>query len=423
MERIDQEWINDFFSQTDNDFNINRRESSVVEFKEFFDWTSKEFKSKIAKTAAAFSNNKGGVIIFGIKNRPNTLIGIDNFDSTDDYEITTYFNEIFAPHIHFESSSYEVKGVTIGVIVIFESEFKPIICCRDSNETKAGDIYFRYSAKSEKIKHGDLITLIGQIRQRESQKWLSLFSKASNVGISNVALLDTKTGELTGNSNTFILDENLLNEIKILDRYSVSTSGAPAVKIIGHIPEIGRIITRTKAIYVEDILNAYITNNLVGEPIEYLKAICHSTTYTLPFYFILNQMGLEKSQAIERINALRNNNFVNEKLKERISSENELERRVCKYKLSETPLGRKRKEYYDKLISGEQLVLEELGDVKTFLETLSLFKQNDIPIENIRPYLKTILKDFYPFKQNKTLDYLFRNIITYIDYLENGFNV
>lgn len=421
MERIDQEWINDFFSQTDRNFNVNKRESSIIEFKEFFDWSSKEFKSKIAKTAAAFSNNKGGVILFGIKNRPNRLVGIDNFDTTDDYEITTYLNEIFAPHIHFESGSYEIKGVTIGVIVIFESEFKPIICCRDSNETKAGDIYFRYSAKSEKIKHGDLITLISQIRQRESQKWLSLFSKASNVGISNVAILDTKTGELTGNSNTFILDESLLSEIKILDRYSTSCSGAPAVRIIGQIPEIGKIITKTKALYIEDILVAYITNTIVGEPIEYLKAICHSSTYSLPFYFIFKQLNLDKSQAIEKIDSLKNNSSVNDKLKERIMSENELEKRVCKYKLSETPLGRKRKEYFDMLISGESFLFEEVNDVKIFLETLSLFNQDDIPMENIRPYLKIILNDFYPFKQNKTIDYLFRNIITYVDYVENGF--
>jgi len=421
MEKIDQIWISDFFSQLDSDLNVNRRESSTIEFKEIFDWSSKEFKSKIAKTAASFSNNKGGVIIFGVKNRPNKLVGITNFDLTDDYEISTYFNEIFSPHIHFESKIFEISELKIGVIVIFESDCKPIICCRDSNETKAGDIYFRYSAKSDKIKHGDLISLISQIRQIESQKWLSLFSKATSVGINNLAVLNTITGELSGNTNTFILDESLLDQIKILDRYSLKADGAPAVKIIGQIPEIGKIITKTKTLYEEDILYGYITNTLIGEPIEYLKSICHSSTFSLPFYFIFKQQNLTKEQSVELLNSLKIKNFVTEKLIERIKSEKDLVKRVCRFSFTDTTLGIKRKDYYDKLVSGTTIVFNNESDVKAFMETLSIFRINDLPIENIRPYLKIIMKDYYPFKKNKTIDYLFRNTLTYLDYLENGF--
>jgi len=43
---------------------IISRESSQLEFKESFNWLSKD---KYAKSMAAFANNRGGFIIFGSK--------------------------------------------------------------------------------------------------------------------------------------------------------------------------------------------------------------------------------------------------------------------------------------------------------------------------------------------------------------------
>ncbi|TOP56734.1 ATP-binding protein, partial [Vibrio parahaemolyticus] len=62
---------------------------------------SKEFKSNIARTAAAFSNRDGGVIIFGVADRPHTVVGVDNYESVDDADISVWFNELFSPSIEF----------------------------------------------------------------------------------------------------------------------------------------------------------------------------------------------------------------------------------------------------------------------------------------------------------------------------------
>ena len=48
---------------------LKSRESNTVEFKENFNASN---TSKYAKTMAAFANNKGGYIIFGITDRPRT---------------------------------------------------------------------------------------------------------------------------------------------------------------------------------------------------------------------------------------------------------------------------------------------------------------------------------------------------------------
>lgn len=48
------------------------RENSRLEYKETFNWGS---RAKYAKTMAAFANNDGGFIVFGVKNSPMISLG------------------------------------------------------------------------------------------------------------------------------------------------------------------------------------------------------------------------------------------------------------------------------------------------------------------------------------------------------------
>ena len=76
MESIqDDIWIEQFFSLLDENNILRRREKSTIEFKEVFDWSDKESRSNYAKTCAAFSNSKGGIIFFGIRDKPHHLVG------------------------------------------------------------------------------------------------------------------------------------------------------------------------------------------------------------------------------------------------------------------------------------------------------------------------------------------------------------
>ena len=51
---------------------LKSRESNTVEFKESF---NKNSTAKYAKTMAAYSNNRGGYIIFGVKDNPRKIVG------------------------------------------------------------------------------------------------------------------------------------------------------------------------------------------------------------------------------------------------------------------------------------------------------------------------------------------------------------
>jgi predicted HTH transcriptional regulator len=256
--KIDEEWLGSFFHPVDEQNILKRRESTGIEFKECFNWPSKDFKSNIGKSAAAFSNNAGGVIIFGIGNKPHKIIGVDSFE-IDEADISHFFNEHFSPYIDFSLHTCEIAGKTIGLMQIYEAKKKPVICIKDSPKTCDSDIYFRYNAKSSKIKSGDLNHLLSQLQESNNKKWLDLFTKVSTVGISNISLLNKISGEMDspGTTQKFLLDESLLDQIKILDRHSISEIGAPAVRIVGEIIETTSVINRTKSLHEEDIFKAF----------------------------------------------------------------------------------------------------------------------------------------------------------------------
>ncbi len=77
------------------------REGSSLEFKEAFNWASKD---KYAKTMAAYANNKGGYIVFGVTNHPRRLVGLagSGFENLDEAIVTAYLNATFAPQILYE---------------------------------------------------------------------------------------------------------------------------------------------------------------------------------------------------------------------------------------------------------------------------------------------------------------------------------
>ncbi|TOP56776.1 hypothetical protein, partial [Vibrio parahaemolyticus] len=81
----------------------------------------------------------------------------------------------------------------------------------------------------------------------------------AQVGIENIALLNSVTGELSSANNTFLIDESILGQIQVLDKYSESHDGAPAVKIIGDVVDSAMVVEKTKNIFEEDIFEAFLT--------------------------------------------------------------------------------------------------------------------------------------------------------------------
>lgn len=416
---LTNDWLEDFFEAANEDNILKRRESHCIEFKGKFDWKSEKARSNYCKSLCAFSNNKGGALIFGVEDQPHKIVGIENFEDVDDADITNYINEIFTPGIHFERKTYEFRGVTIGILYAFKNKNRPIICNKDSSKTNSSDIYYRYGAKSTKIKAGDLIKLIEEVRREESDRWMKLLDNIGKIGIENTHLLNSSSGEIVSENNTFLLDEKLLDQIKIVDRYSIQEDGQPAVKIIGDIPELARVIKTNTNIYEEDIYKSYLLEERLVNDEDLLKFICQKNTPYYPFYFLCKRMDLDEQQSIKFLEEIKIRGAIRQSLIERLKNDKKSKNYKNRFSLNNrSTYGPKRQEYLDKIKVSENFELDNEEDSKRVLESIFSLENGQFEFDFIKKKLYSIFEDYYPFKING-LNYLFRDAITYLDYLEN----
>ncbi|MDR1159020.1 MAG: ATP-binding protein [Syntrophomonadaceae bacterium] len=77
---------------------LKSRESNTVEFKQSFNAGN---AAAYARTMAAFSNNRGGYIIFGVKDNPREVVGVkaNNFENFNQEKFTGAVNSLFSPEI------------------------------------------------------------------------------------------------------------------------------------------------------------------------------------------------------------------------------------------------------------------------------------------------------------------------------------
>ena len=181
---------------------LKSRESNTVEFKESF---NKNSTAKYAKTMAAYSNNRGGYIIFGVKDNPRMIVGLknENFENMSQEQFSEAINSLFAPAMEWDCGTLVIEvpatdgtgtlqSLKIGWIYTTEAEYKPIIAQKpnDGEKINSGDVYYRYRARSEKIKFAEMSRIIEERTAKEREGLLKLFevireSKTANLGIVN----------------------------------------------------------------------------------------------------------------------------------------------------------------------------------------------------------------------------------------------
>lgn len=218
-------------------YRIISRESGQLEFKESFNWNSKE---EYAKTMAAFANTKGGCIVFGIKDHPRDLIGLknNNFEATDEAKISLYLNSIFLPEIIFEKFITYENSKTIGIIKIEEAKNKPIVCAKSGEILKEADIYYRYNGSSSKIKYGELKILLEAIINEERKIWMSHLERISKIGAENAVILDIANGKVEGKGGALLIDSKLIPKIKFIKEGSFKEGGEPTLKLVGNVKPV-----------------------------------------------------------------------------------------------------------------------------------------------------------------------------------------
>lgn len=243
MEKI-EERIREILSKTDSKGFLKKREGNDVEYKESF---INKSLAKYIKTAAAFANKNGGVLIFGVKDSPHKKIGLNNetFEKYDNAEFSKSINDILEPEILFEKGIIEIDNLKFGYYYFKESNNKPIITKKNfgnNQEIKEGEIYFRYSARNEKIRYSELKNILNENKKKFEKDWINIIKNISDIGINNINLINLKNGDTFDKNGKYVIfDSEILKEMNyIKEGEFIEKEGAPTLTLKGELEVINK---------------------------------------------------------------------------------------------------------------------------------------------------------------------------------------
>lgn len=234
-------FVSNILDTTDGNGRLTSRERNDLEYKENY---HQKGWAKYAKTMAAFANNRGGVILFGIKDNPRTVMGISGeFGALPQEKFTDFLNSLFAPELNWESGIIATDKGDIGYIFTEEATNKPVIAQKVENSEKinSGDVYYRYRARSEKIKVSEMQRLIDDRVRREREQLMKNFEAIFKSGTTNLGIINYDNGSFsTPNGVDVAVDKKLIVQVlkraKFIKEGSFNeTTGTPVLKVTGNI--------------------------------------------------------------------------------------------------------------------------------------------------------------------------------------------
>ncbi|MCX8514233.1 MAG: ATP-binding protein [Burkholderiales bacterium] len=235
----DNKLLDELFDKNDG---VKKRESTTLEFKEVY---NKDDLVRYIKIMAGFANAKGGYIIFGIKDNPRTLVGINSnsIEGLKSEVLTEILNNHFDPEINWELLTPTRSEKQLAVLYVKESINKPVMCKKlkqspnQKHLIEEGRIYYRYNSQTKEIKYSELKNLLNEQQEMENKRWRELILNIAQAKPQNVALLNLATGNMPYQADkTVIIDQALIKQIKFIKEGKfVESDGAPALKLIGEV--------------------------------------------------------------------------------------------------------------------------------------------------------------------------------------------
>jgi len=215
---------------------LRRRESTWLELKENFSMAP-DARVEYGRTMAAFANRDGGYLLFGIMNSPHLLQGMTNnrFDQFDPRTLSIFLADHFSPNIDWQHFPHLIDGRRFGIIYVATAKRKPIVCTRNNDKLRDGDIYYRYQGETRLIASAEIHGLISGIVDAERKSWRDLLSKTAHTVPSATYLLDTTSGRAEGNTGSFVLSEQLLDRINFIREGRFTEDGEPTLRVIGDV--------------------------------------------------------------------------------------------------------------------------------------------------------------------------------------------
>ncbi|MDE0166158.1 MAG: ATP-binding protein [Bryobacterales bacterium] len=396
------------------------RENSKLEYKQSFNWGS---KAKYARTMAAFANNAGGFIVFGVKDSPHDIVGVDQerFERLDPSRVTEYLNSTFAPELDWEMFQIDLVGVQLGVIAVASAKEKPIVCIKgDGKDLQEAEIYYRYRGQSGRIRYPELQSLIAEGQRRERAAFLKHLRNIVRIGPENVGVLDLVDGKLTGHGGSLIVNQELLNQIQFIREGHFTERDEerkPTLRVVGEVEEVqanvlrkvGTII-RPMVIGQEELMLGFLRQEHPQAPVEYLRQACRESSTNMPIYHFALVANIDTKQLRELI--------VKEK-PNRKALLNRLDGATIQAVGSlqlETPASIQRKEIFDILNAGELNRLVRYGNIRLF-EAISHYMPTSPPLALMAALVKLVEDEFERMNSNERS--LCRKAVAHLDEVLN----
>ena len=231
--------MNRFLFDIDERGYLKKRESSDLEYKENFHRGDEILK--YIKTLIGMANNKGGRIVFGVKNSPHVPVGMANTKlvELDPGELDNLVRQYFSPAIDWNMEIVTNGGKSFGILSVKEAESKPVVCSKGKTPIlREGAIYYRYRGETKEIGYPELKKLLDAEKEKERILWISHIQKIATIGPANVEMLDLYKGELTVNDKKVFIDKELISKIKFIKEghfVEKDEEGSPALKLVGDV--------------------------------------------------------------------------------------------------------------------------------------------------------------------------------------------
>tara|TARA_R110002096_G_scaffold432240_1_gene648767 strand:+ start:197572 stop:199119 length:1548 start_codon:yes stop_codon:yes gene_type:complete len=384
-------------------------ETDTTEGKESFNWGSKE---KYSKTFAGFANNKGGYILFGVKDGSFEVVGIpaDRMEKFDLRKANQYLTRTYNQAFRIEIGSFGVNGKTIGTIYIHPASDKPVICKVDDGKLKSGDIFYRYPGETRRIQAPELEFLLKMRDRVSGGNLLEFAQKAQSLGMENAAIFDLKTGEVDGKNGSFLIDENLLPHLKFINEGQFDeTEGAPSLKLLGELQTLaGDTVTverKVKGTIAErDIIEDFIKQSDVGNPRAYIEQLCHIQPVYLPIYYYAHLMGISVDGLIDVLSK------VDTHYKTRVQKH--IERITNAKPASALPARNGLEEIIANICGDEAIQIDDVENAKLYLKAIRLVGSADVSLERLLSILDIV---FVRFGSNAKLRSAIRYAVADVD--------
>jgi hypothetical protein len=336
---------------------------------------------------AAFANNRGGYLLFGVKDGTKEIVGLKskNFASFDPAQGATYLGEHLAPVPRWDMRILTLGGIEVGAVYVWPAAEKPVVCLKNHDELKAAEIYLRYVGSSTRIKYPELMQMLAERDRRVEQKWMQAVRRIQRIGVDNAAILDPRTGKVAGPAGTFLIDERLVPKLNFIREGEFSEKeGAPTLKLIGQLepvrPVVDEALSRTEHVTINEreIIAAFLEERAVPDPGAYIRQLCHVQPMWVPVYYYISLTGKSIADALELLKVEPTSYPARRKWQlERLTKE------VAPPRVS----AKTNKEGRDRLLAKENFDPTKPKDAAAFLKAVRTLSADEIDVRFITPLM------------------------------------